>query len=168
MGEMRAERCWWKAACLVDHGGDLSSYSEQGESPEKVLSRGWTGCELGSNKTPLAECGEWIGVGAGAGQKPGDQGLLQQSRGLDCGGGREDSGNSFGRQSTCPSWGPTMCEPCAGTMATEMLNAETLLTVQKHQAGRCNFCGIGAQRESRVPALYQALSTEFPRSNPTL
>lgn len=43
----------------MDHGGDLSSYSEQGKSPGKVLSRGWTGCELGSNKTPLAECGEW-------------------------------------------------------------------------------------------------------------
>lgn len=79
VGEMRAGRCWCKAACLVDHGGDLSFYSEQGKSPGKVLSRGWTGCELGSNKTPLAECGEWTGVGTGAGQKPGDQGLLQQS-----------------------------------------------------------------------------------------
>lgn len=61
-----------------------------------------------------------------------------------------------------------MCEPWAGTMATEMMKAETLLTVQKHQAGRCNFCVIGARRESRSPALYQALFTEFLRSNPTL
>lgn len=49
-----------------------------------------------------------------------------------------------------------------------MMKAETLLTVQKHQASKCNFCVIGAQRESRSPALYQALFTEFLCSNPTL